>query len=144
MSGFERWERGVRFTRDLLVALGVPALVGLFWTLHNAQVDALREQIASLKETQFPRVAEIVEAQRRLYERERWVVTELAKDVRKLASDIEVGSQPVECNAEIKKILGKDCDFGDYMEWAVPELLDRADRLTRLLGAPGGEGDDTQ
>jgi hypothetical protein len=46
-----RWERRIRILRDLVVAIGVPALAGLFWTLHTAQVNALEQQIAYLRET---------------------------------------------------------------------------------------------
>ena len=137
------WGRRIRFLRDLVVAIGIPALGGMFWTLHTAQVNALEQQIAHLRETQFPRVAEIVEAQRRLYEQEKSVNVELAvvtaklaADVLKLASDLELVSRPFGAEKEAEKILGKDGDAGSYLEWAGPELRKRANRLSRLLEAP--------
>jgi len=101
----------------------------------------LKQQIASLRETQFPRVAKIVESQRKLYEQEKWVAAELADDVFNLASEIEVVTRPFGAEAEAEKILGKDGDLGNYMEWAGPELLSRANRLARLLGGAGKKTD---
>jgi hypothetical protein len=131
-----RWERRIRILRDLVVAIGVPALAGLFWTLHTAQVNALEQQIAYLRETQYPRAAEVLEAQRKLCEEERRLSVGLAADVLKLASELAILSRPFGTEKETEEILGKDGDFGSYMEWAGPEIRERTNRLVRLLGEP--------
>lgn len=128
-----KWERSLKAIRDIVIIGGVPAMGSIFLALHNAQVETLKQQIELLRENQFPKVNEIVKAQRELYDREKWVIKELADDINDLARDIEIATGPGECDNNTKKIIGDDCDLGDYMEWAGPELVSRSERLSKIL-----------
>ncbi len=53
----------------------------------------------------------------------------LATNLNHIARDIRIATYPTECDALTKKIIGEECDLGNYMEWAAPHLERETERL---------------
>jgi SMC interacting uncharacterized protein involved in chromosome segregation len=77
-SNFRIIERWAKLIRDLGLIIGVPILIAIGVNLHDqqtaalkAQNEALAAQNALLKETSYDRALDIIEAQKKLSERER-------------------------------------------------------------------------
>ncbi len=57
----------------------------------------------------------------------------LIHKINDLAIDIRIATYPTECDDLTKKIIGDDCDLGNYMEWAGPHLEQETKQLLILL-----------
>ena len=57
----------------------------------------------------------------------------LVRQITDLANDIRIATYPTECDDLTKEITGKDCDIGNYMEWAGPRLQKQVDELLILV-----------
>lgn len=57
----------------------------------------------------------------------------LAHEVASLAKKIRIATYPGDCDAATKEVIGEECDLGNYMEWAGPELESEAGALLILL-----------
>ena len=57
--------------RDVGVILGLPIVIGLGIKFYRRQIDLLKAENKLLRETQYPRALEVIEAQRKVYELER-------------------------------------------------------------------------
>jgi len=53
-------------------------------------------------------------------------------EVSQLAKDIRIATYPTACDAATKAIIGENCDLGNYMEWAGPQLEHRTQQLLLL------------
>ena len=53
--------------------------------------------------------------------------------INKLAKEIRIATYPSTCDELTQKITGKECDIGNYMEWAGPQLEDEVQQLLVLL-----------
>jgi len=58
---------------------------------------------------------------------------ELVRNILALAEDIRIATYPTDCDALTKEIIGEECDLGNYMEWAGPELENETKKLHILL-----------
>lgn len=57
----------------------------------------------------------------------------LATQISLMARDIRIATYPTACDALTKKVIGEECDLGNYMEWAGPHLEEETERLLLLL-----------
>ena len=58
---------------------------------------------------------------------------QLVRSISALAEDIRIASYPGECDLLTKKIIGEECDLGNYMEWAGPQLEHETAKLLNQL-----------
>ena len=58
---------------------------------------------------------------------------QLVRTISALAEDIRVATYPGECDLLTKKIIGEECDLGNYMEWAGPQLENETAKLLNQL-----------
>lgn len=123
-----RWERISRIVRDFVITAGTI----LFIRITYAQKGALQQQVEVLRETQYTRASALIQAQKELYEKEKWLIATLADEVLTTASRIDDAVRTGECDAEAKKILGDDCAFPEYLEMLCPDLLSQAKRLSSV------------
>ena len=64
--------------------------------------------------------------------------TKSISQVKKLAlfsKELRIASYPTACDKQSQKILGADCDLGNYMEWAGPHLEHETKHLLETLTA---------
>ena len=47
---------------------------------------------------------------------------QLVRTIADLAEDIRIVTYPGECDTLTQEIIGEECDLGNYMEWAGPQL----------------------
>jgi len=74
MATIENWAKQLRSAG---VIIGVPTIVAAAIFFHNAQVSTLKEQIELLRQTQYDRALPIIEAQNKLRDHERRIVSEM-------------------------------------------------------------------
>lgn len=60
---------------------------------------------------------------------------QLANKISELAKDIRIATYPSECDDLSKKVIGEECDLGNYMEWAGPALEENSQQLLLYLQA---------
>ncbi len=58
---------------------------------------------------------------------------QLVQTISALAQDIRIVTYPGECDLLTKKIIGEECDLGNYMEWAGPKLEHEVAKLLKQL-----------
>ncbi len=58
---------------------------------------------------------------------------ELVRSISALAEEIRIATYPTDCDALTKEIIGEECDLGNYMEGAGPELESQTKQLHILL-----------
>ena len=57
----------------------------------------------------------------------------IAKELTHFSTRLRIATYPTACDERSKEILGKDCDLGNYMEWAGPHLEAETRVLLKLL-----------
>ena len=57
----------------------------------------------------------------------------LVRELRALAEDIRIATYPTSCDDVTKEIIGEECDLGNYMEWAAPQLEHELNQLSLAL-----------
>lgn len=46
-----------------------------------------------------------------------------------LMQDVQVATYPTPCDQKSRRILGEECDVGNYMEWAAPLMVHTTETL---------------
>jgi len=58
---------------------------------------------------------------------------ELVRHIAQLSREIRIATYPTECDERTKKIIGQQCDLGNYMEWAGPHLENDTQELLAIM-----------
>jgi len=75
-------------------------------------------------------------ALREIREEQRYKEAEMLMQLRSLltlSKDVQIATYPTSCDPESRRILGEECDVGNYMEWAAPLLVHKTQILIRSL-----------
>ena len=59
----------------------------------------------------------------------------LVRDISQLVNDIHLVSHHSDCSEMTQAVIGAECDLGNYMEWAGPELKKEAEELSMLINS---------
>lgn len=84
--------------RDLGIVIGIPTLIVLWLRMNHARIDALKEQIAFLKQTQYPQALAVIQAQQSLHEME----------LRQLRQKLREGEEVSAADPKEKKAIEED------------------------------------
>lgn len=58
---------------------------------------------------------------------------QLAQEISVEAKNIRIATYPTPCDALTKKVIGEECDLGNYMEWAGPNLEEKTTMLVSMI-----------
>jgi hypothetical protein len=85
----EKLELVAKRLKNIGIIVGVPTIVGLAMYFHNAEVSALRAENDLLRQTQYDKALPMIEAQSKLREHERRIVTDSLALTHELMVEVE-------------------------------------------------------
>jgi len=59
----------------------------------------------------------------------------LVQDISQLVNDIHLVSHYSDCSKMTQAVIGEECDLGNYMEWAGPELKRETEELSMVINS---------